>query len=109
MAELAVRRPLAEAHLRHELGLHPVRAFPRKPELVRNRRGVALGRPEFSYEHVEVLAFEAGTDLAAVLQRAVLVVGDEQGTEILPAPGGIGPADDHHLLIENAFELEPVA
>src|SRR2546426_7017485 len=105
MAELAVRRPLAEADLRDEPRLDPMDALPRKAELPRDRRRGALQRPELGHQHVEIALLVAGADLAGVAELPAFVVGHEQRTESCPAPARIGPADDHHLLVAHALEL----
>ena len=50
---------------------------------------------------------EPGTDLARVLQRAVLVDADEERPEIDRGPGAARPATDHELLLGSDLDLLP--
>jgi hypothetical protein len=108
MAQAAVARPLAEADLGDEPGLHPRRV--RLADHVGERRALAAQRREALREVAQGRSREAGPDLARVAQVAVLlVVAEQQGPEIGAAAPRRGVAADHQLLLGRALELQPVA
>ena len=55
------------------------------------------------------LMVEPGADLARVAQTVVLVVTDEECTEVRPRTLRRREAADHQLLLVAALELQPVA
>ena len=50
----------------------------------------------------------AGADLPGVAEGALLVVTNEQSTEVRPAAGGIGITANDELLLPDALQLQPV-
>ena len=107
MAQLPVRRPLAEGDVCHELGLGPV-GVPH-PGRVGKRRLVTDRRRQPGVQVLEDRAGEAGSDLAGIAQTTVAVeIADEQGTQVVPLPPRIRVTPDDELLAGAALQLAPV-
>ena len=107
LAQATVGRPLGEANLTDELRPRPVCAA-RDRSRVDERR---LGRLERAYPCTEVAQRRravAGADLPGVTEPAVLVVADEQRTEVSAAARGLGEAADDELLLPGALQLQPI-
>ena len=57
---------------------------------------------------MEGLVGVAGADLSGIAECVLLVVSDEQGTEVRPAAGRIGVAADDEFLLPDALQLQPI-
>ncbi len=99
--------PLAEAHLRDERRLHPVRP-PEAGGRRRERGGFLLERLEPLVEVAQRLVGEARADLARVHEPPVVVHPRQQRPETDARALGIGEAADHDFLLPHALDLEPV-
>src|SRR3974390_2719813 len=108
MAQLAVRRPFAEADLGDQTRLDPVHAGPRQAAAV--ERGPVLLQPgQRGMQAVQGLPAEAGADLAGVGQLAVgVVVAQRRRTDPGAGPSRVGEAADDEFLAGFALELQPV-
>ncbi len=114
MAHAVGRGPSREGHLRHQLRLHPVRhGEPRGADALRaalERCIRCLQRLKPGVQRAQCFLVEAGTDIAGIAQRALLVVHAEQQR---PEPGAralwIGVAADDEFLPQPGLQLDPVA
>ncbi len=105
--KLAVAGPLAEAHLGHELGLHPMRA--RGAGGARGERArLLLEARQALLEIAEHPVVESGPDLADVHETPALVDAAEQRADADPRAFGLGVATDHDLLLLETLDLEPL-
>ena len=75
---------------------------------VDKRRLVRLQLAQPDAEVMECRLGVAGADLAGVTEGALLVVTDEQGTKVRPAPARIGVTADDELLLPDALQVQPV-
>src|SRR5262249_14702462 len=108
-----VVRPLGERDLRDELRLDPddvALADARHLRRRRERRGLALERPQLLQQPVLLGVVEAGADVAGPLEAVRPVGRDHERAERPFAPAlAAGVAGDHKLLLAVRLELEPVA
>ena len=107
MAQQAVRRPLGEGDLRHELGLDPVRIAGDGARDVDERARLAPQLSKLRAEVVERGAVEAGADAAAIVQLAVLELAEQQRGERAALLVGDAVAADDELVAAEAFDLQP--
>src|SRR5206468_2435896 len=107
MAHAPVRGPLGEAHLAHQLRLHPVIAAPRRPRRAegRLRAGQRLEKLPYVVLHGPV---EAAPDPRHVPELIAFVDADVQRAEVPVAAARLGIAADHEFLAALAFDLDPV-
>src|SRR5690349_4094891 len=84
-----------------------MRAGPRALGLGRERTRRDLVRLERGAQRGEQLHREPGADLARVHQLALVVITDEQRTDVRARAFGIGVAADHELLAQEALGLHP--
>src|SRR4029450_1397236 len=108
----AVARPLREGRLRDELRLHPdhvVLADARHLWRSRERRGVALERPQLLEQSVDLGVVEPGADVAGPAEpvRAVRPEDERAERPLAPALAARVSRDDE-LLLAVRLELEPV-
>src|SRR6478672_13578632 len=105
---LAIRRPLSEPHLCHELRSHPVHTLHRDPLGIAQRRRRSLQTAETSAQPLQLALVEPRAHLPAEPEITILVVTDEQRPQPRACPTGFGPPDHDELLLVAALELEPV-
>src|SRR5581483_6295061 len=106
MAKVPVLREGLEVNLGDELRFDPVHAF--LARRVRERRSILLERTKAAIDRFERLAREAGSDLADVLERAVLSRAQKERAEVRSRSVRFGEAADHELLPAEALYLEPI-
>src|SRR5262249_28313312 len=102
-----VAGPLAEAHLRHEVRLHPVRAGGPGRTGIEGARLLLQARQP-ALEIAERLVVEPGTDLAGVHEPPALVHATEKRADSDAGALRLRVAADHDLLLLEALDLEPV-
>ena len=106
-------RPLDERDLGDELRLDPddvVLAHARKLRDLRERRVLALQRPQQLQQPLDLRVVEAGADVADVLESLVPVDREHERPEPAGAPAlAARVAGDHELLLGVRLELEPIA
>ncbi len=109
MPQPALVGPLGEAHLRHQLGLHPVRRLVgRRRRHVEGRR-LALERGQQLRQPCQLALGEPRADVADIGEPALVVVdAEEQGAEVRAVAARLGPAADDELLRMLQLELGPV-
>src|SRR5262249_18346311 len=109
MSHLAVTRPLGKFYLAHQLRHKPgglVLVF----HLLLKGFLVSAQGSHFSIERFQQRLVEAGADMPHVDPALLRFVayGKCQGAEILARSARLGVTDDHHLLLMDGLELEPL-
>src|SRR2546425_5586540 len=105
LAELAVRRPLGEGDLGHELRADPGGAC--LPGRRAERRLVGLKGAHPGGQIRQRLFGKSGADLADVPEGRTVEEADEQRPEVLAVAGGRGETADDELRLLAALHLEP--
>src|SRR5206468_6404125 len=111
-AQPAVVRPFGELHLADELRLDPHDVALAHLGHLRDlfeRRTRSLQRPELVEQLLDLLAVEAGADVARVDELAAAVIAEDEGAEARRAPSrSLREATDHELLLAVGLDLQPV-
>ena len=109
MPQPALVGPLGEAHLRHQLGLHPVRRLVGHRRRHVEGRRLARKRRQQLRQPCQLDLGKPRADVPDVGEPALVVVdAEQQGAEVRAVAARLGPAADDELLRVLQFELGPV-
>src|SRR4051812_4903087 len=111
MPHPAIGGPLAELDFRHSRRFHPVRVLAQPAGrwwIERSLVDLEFLQPSSQVQAERVAPPGSGSDLTGELQRAALVVADEDRADTHPRPRRVGKSADHELLSLHALDLLPI-
>src|SRR3982750_855470 len=107
MAELSVYGPFDESHGDDDFWTHPVRAQPRQPARLRERRFRNLDCVEAAPQIEQQLRVEAGANLTCECELSIVVVAHQQRPQPNAGSLRIGESADDEVVFELALHLQP--
>ena len=108
MSHLAVRRPLREGDLDHDLRARPVRPLVSGRPRRERARGRLQGTQDCGHPSELALA-EAGARVADGHERGALPDTEQESAEVRPPAAAFGPTSDDAFLLPQNLDLAPGA